>query len=284
MPPAEGVPRPTGGPGASGGTWADLWPALPPGRAWADLRGDVRQALLVHDWHARWPAAPFPVSPADCPVCRRLRVAPPAPAVAGGRPGPVPDPADAWEEHRALHALLVRELVALWASRTGAGPGAQAGRARAVFGAPAAAEALLAEPALARFARPSWDAEDGRPVLREPDESTGSTERSKAFLLLHRHRFGRFRSATMRDFEPLYRSPRPIPGPLRLYDDGGRVLELGGMTAGYGGEGPRGTVWALRVAGLPEGAGGPSGLTELERTVFGQRAFIWPPAHPAAGR
>jgi hypothetical protein len=284
MPPAEGVPRPAGGPGASWGTWTDLWPAPPAGRAWTDLRGDDRQALLVQDWQARWPAVPFPVSPAYCPVCRRLRVALAAPLATRGALGRVPDAADAWEDHRALHALLVHELVALWASRADATATAQADRARAIFGTPAAAGALLAEPVLAPFARPSWDAGDGRPVLREPDESTGSTERSKAFLLLHRHRFGRFRSATMRDFEQVYRSPRPAPGPLRLYDDGGRVLELGGMTAGYGGEGPRGAVWALRVAGLPEGDRGPSGPTELERTVLGQRAFIWPPARPAAGR
>jgi hypothetical protein len=224
------------------------------------------------------------MSPAGCPVCRRLRCVLAAPRVAGGTPGPAPDPAEAAGDHRSLHALLARELASLWARRTGASASAQLDRTRAALRSPATADALLGEPALAGFAAPSWDAADGRPVLREPAASAGSTEASKAFLLLHRHRFGRFLSATMRDFERVGRGRGPARGPLRLYDDRGRVLELGGMTAGYSGAGPRGTVWALRVADLPEGPPGSSGLTDLEHTVLGQRAFLWPPTPPSARR
>jgi hypothetical protein len=280
MPPAD-LPRP---PDEAGASWAELWPTPPAGLAWADLGEGRRQALLVQDWHARWRGVPFPVSPDSCPVCRRLRGALAAPAGAGGRPGPARDPAEAADDHRSLHALLARELTALWAGLTGASATAQVDRIRAVSRAPAAADALLAEPALAAFVGPSWDTADGRPLLREPAADAGSTERSKAFLLHHRHRFGRFLSATMRDFERVGRGPGPAPGPLRLYDDRGRVLELGGLTAGYAGTGPRGTLWTVRVADLPEGPPEPSGLTDLERTVFGQRAFLWPPARPSAGR
>ncbi len=45
---------------------------------------------------------------------------------------------------------------------------------------------------------PAWDEADGRPVLREPAGSGGITERSKAFFLLHRHRFGGVRLRHLR--------------------------------------------------------------------------------------
>jgi hypothetical protein len=90
------------------------------------------------------------------------------------------------------------------------------------------------------------------------------TERSKAFFLLNRHRLGTIVAAGMRDLmEPV----RPDGGHdyLRLYDDAGRVLALSGCTAGYGGEGPHGTLWVLRLSGFPDAG--------LERTVLGRRAF-----------
>jgi hypothetical protein len=61
---------------------------------------------------------------------------------------------------------------------------------------------------------------------------------------------------------------------LRLYDDRGRVLALAGCTAGYGGEGPHGTLYVLRLCGFPEGPPDARGLSALERTVFGARAFF----------
>ena len=66
---------------------------------------------------------------------------------------------------------------------------------------------------------------------------------------------------------------------MRLYDARGRVLELTGLTSGYEGEGPRGTLWVLRAAGLPD-----AGRPDLERTVFERRAFRWPAGpEPAPG-
>jgi hypothetical protein len=90
--------------------------------------------------------------------------------------------------------------------------------------------------------------------------------------------FGTFRSATVGDYEAVSRrTDGAASGSLHLYDGAGRVLQLVGTTAGYAGEGPRATVWALLAAGLPAGLRWPSGETDLEHTVFGQRAFRWPP-------
>src|SRR5262249_25574699 len=74
------------------------------------------------------------------------------------------------------------------------------------------------------------------------------------------------------------------PGSLRLYDDRGRVLDVTGLTAGSTGEGPRGTLWILRAAGLPEASRGPGAPTDPERTVAGERAFRWPPDPGPPGR
>ena len=261
-------------------SWPDLWPSPPPGRAWRDLGEDERQALLIEDWRRRWPATPFPVTAAACPVCRSIRAAPAPPAPPVSSPGA----RDALADHHGLHALLAREVTSLWAGRSGAPPAAQVARVRAVLASAGAGVALLSEPAVAPFAAPAWDDSDGRPVLREPAGLGGSTSQSKAFFLLHRWRLGRLVAASMRDYEQVQRHAGAATGPsLRLYDDAGRVLELLGMTAGYRGEGPRGTVWVLRAAGLPEGRRSPSGWSELEAAAFGQRAFFWPPRGAAGG-
>ena len=55
---------------------------------------------------------------------------------------------------------------------------------------------------------------------------------------------------------------------LRLYDDRGRGQAL----AGYGGEGPRGTLYVLRLCGFSEGREDDRGQAALERTDFGSRA------------
>ncbi len=274
--------------------WADLWPAPRPGRPWSELRQAAREGRLVADWHARWPGTAFPLSPAACPVCRPLRAWHDALDAAryaaeadpsGRTPGPTAEAIEigfaveeALRDHRDLHVLVARELADVWADATDATLTARVERARAALDDPGAGALLLAEAAVRPFADPAWDEADGRPVLREPAGSGGITERSKAFFLLHRHRFGAFVAATTGDYEEVQRrSEGAASASLRLYDDVGRVLELVGTTAGYGGEGPRGTVWVLRAAGLPEGIHWPSGETDLEHTVFGQRAFRWPP-------
>jgi hypothetical protein len=131
---------------------------------------------------------------------------------------------------------------------------------------------------LAAYADPLPDTADGRLVYREPRECAGLTERSKAFFLLNRHRFGAIVAASMADFECRGREGAS-ESCLRLYDGAGRVLALAGCTAGYGGEGCHGTLWVLRLCGFPEGAADAEGYTRLERTVFGRRAF-WLTAGP----
>jgi hypothetical protein len=124
---------------------------------------------------------------------------------------------------------------------------------------------------LGAYADPVPDTADGRAVYREPPESAGVTEGSKAFFLLNRHRLGRIVAAGMRGFEGGH--PGRGADGLRLYDDAGRVLALTGMTAGYMGEGPHGTLWVLRLCGFPEGAVDAEGATALGHTVFRRRTF-----------
>jgi hypothetical protein len=52
------------------------------------------------------------------------------------------------------------------------------------------------------------------------------------------------------------------------------VLDLAGCTAGYGGEGPHGTLFVLRLCGFAAGPADARGRTALERTVFGPRVFF----------
>jgi hypothetical protein len=125
----------------------------------------------------------------------------------------------------------------------------------------------------AAYADPVPDTADGRAVYREPCEGAGVTERSKAFFLLNRHRLGKVIAASMGDFEGRGREGAS-DSCLRLYDDVGRVLALAGCTAGYGGEGPHGTLYVLRLCGFPEGMPDARGTTALEWTVFGARAFF----------
>jgi hypothetical protein len=296
-------------------------PELPAGRGagprWATRRESARQAGLVAAWAAARPGVAFPVGQAECAVCRPLafwlaatgdaedgpggerdelltQLADLAAAMgAGGRDrdaafdalGRRQDGQAVLESHRELHVLLARELADRWGDAMGARPAARADRARAALRDQAAHDALLAEPALVSFVAPAWDETDGRPVLREPADDRGVTECSKAFFLLHRHRFGAFVAATMGDYEQVRRRETgAAPGSLRLYDAPGRVLDLTGLTAGYTGEGPRGTLWVLRAAGLPETRQGPGAPTDLERTVFGERAFRWPPDPGPRGR
>jgi hypothetical protein len=126
---------------------------------------------------------------------------------------------------------------------------------------------------LAAYADPAPDTADGRAVYREPAEGAGVTERSKAFFLLNRHRLGAVVAASMADFDVRGRAGAS-DACLRLYDHAGRVLALAGCTAGYGGEGPHGTLYVLRLCGFPEGAPDARGATALERTVFGARTFF----------
>src|SRR5262249_52302977 len=127
------------------------------------------------------------------------------------------------ESHRELHVLLARELADRGGGATGAPLAPPPDRAPAAPRGPAAPAALLAEPALAPFVAPAWDETDGRPVLREPADDRGVTECSKAFFLLHRHRFGAFAAATMGDYEQVRRRETgAAPGSLRLYDTPGR--------------------------------------------------------------
>ncbi len=125
----------------------------------------------------------------------------------------------------------------------------------------------------AAYVDPPADEQDGRVVYREPRACAGFTERSKGFFLLNRHRLGAIVAASMGDFA----SSRHAGGSedcLRLYDESGRVLALSGCTAGYGGEGPHGTLYVLRLCGFPEGELDARGTTALERTVFGSRTFF----------
>ena len=119
---------------------------------------------------------------------------------------------------------------------------------------------------------PPFDDSDRRLVLRE---TGGITERSKAFYLVNRHRFGVFVAATMGDFEH-------VEGCLRLYDDSGRVLALSGCTAGCGGEGPAGSITVLRWSGFPEGEE-VDGYTDLERLVRTKRCFRLEKPRPTEG-
>lgn len=242
----------------------DRWPAPDPDSSLRPLWSAQRDARLAAAWHRRWAGRPLPLAVPECPVCRRDRRGPDPLAAPGG--------------HRELHFVVARELVRRWEAAARPGWFAGTERLRRVLTDPAAAAALLAEPAVADFAAPAWDLADGRPLLREPPEVLEDTVRSRAFFLLHRHRFGTFVAATVGDRRPLWgRRGAGQPGGLRLYDDAGRVLELRGMTAGFGVDGPAATVWALLAAGLPAGRRHPGGRTELALAAFGQAEFRWPP-------
>jgi hypothetical protein len=303
-------------------------PELPPGSGarprWAAWREGQRQAALVVTWARARPGEAFPLSPDGCEVCGTLTawrsgggygewgsaedgrgalggLAAVVRALAGaghtalGTSSRRRDGEAILHSHGELHVLLIRELTDLWADAAGAGAETRAGRTQDVLRFRPALEALLAEPALAPFLRPPWDGSDGRPVLREPPATGGIADRSKAFFLLHRHRFDEFAAATMGDYAQVrQREAGAAQGSLRLYDTRGRVLELTGLTAGYEGEGPRGTLWVLRAAGLPD-AGRPepdrpggrrngAAAGDLERTVFGRRAFRWPAGPETAER
>ena len=251
----------------------DRWPPPDPESSLRPLWSAQRDARLAAAWHKRWPGRPLPLVATECPVCRRDRWSREA-----GQAGQAGDPRDARGGHRELHFVVARELVRRWEAAERPGWFAGSERLRRVLTDPAAAAALLAEPAVADFATPEWDLADGRPLLREPPEVLEDTVRSRAFYLLHRHRFGAFVAATVGDRRPLGgRRGAGQPGGLRLYDDAGRVLELQGMDAGFGVDGPAAMVWALLAAGLPAGRQHPGGRTELALAAFGQPAFRWPP-------
>jgi hypothetical protein len=206
------------------------------------------------------PPRPFPLAEERCPVCRTLaeRVAGwdaraerdearrRAAELRGEAPPPVTGPdldewmdtEDALGQHRRLHEAL--------------------------------ADGLPKDPGhRALFLEPRWDTSDGRPLLREPGPAAGVTARSKAFFLLHRHRFGRFILATMRSTS----GAAGAGAPLRLFDDRGRGIELTGCPAGYGGEGPHGTLWVLRVARFSERFPAGPANSDLENLVYGHKAF-----------
>jgi hypothetical protein len=212
------------------------------------------------------PPLPFPHSEAGCPVCQELiaRLAAweadserqethaQAAALRGDPEPPATGPdLDEWmetEERLSFHRQLHRDLD----------------------------KGLPSGELLPPFLYPEWDTADGRPLLREPG-AYGVTLQSKAFFVLQRHRLGAFTLATMRDFTNK-QEEGPKPAPLRLFDEHGRGIELSGCTSGYGGEGPHGTLWVLRIAGFPErvppGPQHPQGRnTDLENLVFGHRAF-----------
>ncbi len=111
---------------------------------------------------------------------------------------------------------------------------------------------------------PTWDREDGRPILRVPRVS--EADFVPAAFVLHRHHFGAFAAATLRDLQD--GNPR-----LRFYDDRDQVFELPGVAGGYRGQGPRTTVWLLRMADFPDAVTGGDEFSEIERLVFTQRWF-----------
>ena len=213
--------------------------------------------------------APARAAAPSCPTRRR-----PAPSAGPGsrrptatgpwRPRPSARPGD--EASRA-EAALTREVVDRWLDLED-----RLREHREVLHGPLRS---LPEDARLRaaYADPAPDTADGRAVYREPCEGAGVTERSKAFFLLNRHRLGAVVAASMGDFEGRGRGGAS-EACLRLYDDVGRVLALAGCTAGYGGEGPHGTLYVLRLCGFPEGDTDARGATALERTVFGARTFF----------
>jgi hypothetical protein len=226
----------------------------------------LRRELAPH-WHDEHPQepgrSPFVPDPgAPCAFCRpwqqeadRYRA---LDAAAGSAPG---------DEAAAAEAAPTGEVVDRWLDLAD-----RLREHRDVLHGPLR---FLPEDARLRaaYVDPVPDTADGRAVYREPEEGAGVTERSKAFFLLNRHRLGVVVAASMGDF-----ASRSHEGAgdscLRLYDDVGRVLALSGCTAGYGGEGPHGTLFVLRLCGFPEGATDGRGATALERTVFGARAFF----------
>jgi hypothetical protein len=170
-------------------------------------------------------------------------------------------------DEAAAEAALTRDTVDRWLGLEG-----RLREHRDVLHAPL--RSLPEDPRLlGAYVDPVPDTADGRAVYREPPEGAGVTERSKAFFLLNRHRLGAVLAASMGDFERRGREGAS-DACLRLYDDRGRVLALAGCTAGYGGEGPHGTLYVLRLCAFPEGATDARGAMALERTVFGARTFF----------
>jgi len=116
-----------------------------------------------------------------------------------------------------------------------------------------------------RLLHPRWNRADGRPILRDPVRR--DTRSSQAFYCFQRYQFGVFTAATMRHLDA---NPR-----LRLHDDRRQIMELSGVGSGYRGQGARGTVWVLRMAGFPDDTEEGQEFSRLERFVFDDenRAF-----------
>jgi hypothetical protein len=116
-----------------------------------------------------------------------------------------------------------------------------------------------------RLREAHWDQDDGRPILR--DHVRGDTRACEAFYCYQRHPLRRLHGS---HDAPLDDRPR-----LRLHDDRGQILELRGVGAGYRGQGTRGTVWVLRMAGFPDQVREGYDFSRLERFVFDEenRAF-----------
>ena len=217
------------------------------------LRGTQR-LLRLHDW-----TQPYAIGAADCAFCARVSaeeaamVAAEEAAERDGTPYPQHD-WDAWldryEEDRRLcgelHRVIERALPADDEYR-------------------------------ARYVAPAAHVVDGRTEYAEPIECGGVTERSVAFLLLNRHRLGTVIAAPMGDYARRTAAVEEAGGAaitLRLFDDAGRSLGFRGFTAGYGGEGPHGTVWALRMTGFADSKPKSGRASALERLVFGNDAFL----------
>lgn len=131
--------------------------------------------------------------------------------------------------------------------------------------------------------RPTWDVDDAE--MWEP--LSGVTERSKAFFMLNRRNFGQFVRAEVYDFEGAPMASADDPGrdyTVRLYDDAGRAMVLGGLVGGYGGEGPAGLYWLLREAGLADGEGRHPSEAAVYRLVRREREFcLWLDDAPQVG-
>lgn len=217
------------------------------------LRG-MQRLLRLRDW-----TQPYAISAADCAFCAKVNaeetamIAAEEAAARDGTPYPQHDWAAWLDEHDEdrrlcgeMHRTLERALPADDVYR-------------------------------ARYVTPTAVVVDGRIEYAEPIECGGVTERSIAFLLLNRHRLGTVVAAMMGDYDKRTASTDETGGAvitLRLFDDVGRSLGFRGFTAGYGGEGPHGTVWALRMAGFTDSGPESSRASALERLAFENDAFL----------